>query len=125
VMKQLGLCLGDVRRMILAALGLLLLAGCGGQISDSFANSIYIQIQSGGTLSPNAAPVRNGYRIVFLNHDSVRHTINWNSPLTLSAVAEPGDRAWFELPPMFPGTVLGYHLDTSGAGGTVTTVSSE
>jgi hypothetical protein len=108
----------------LIALGLLS-CGCGGQLSDSFANSVYINIQGTGGLQPNAIVVPNNYRIVFINNDGIAHTVNWQTPLNLSAVAPAnGGRAWFELPVILPGTVLNYHLDGSGAAGSVTVVSA-
>lgn len=101
------------------------LAGCGGDVSNSFVRSVYIQITGAAALQPTAIAMPNGYRVVFLNNDSVAHTINWNSPLTLSATAQPGDRAWFDLPTMIQGTVLSYHLDGSGASGSVTIISTQ
>jgi hypothetical protein len=102
---------------------LLFACGCGGD-NANFTNSVYIEIKPGGTLQPQAMASMNGYRVVFLNHDTVAHTINWDAPLTLSAVAPPNDRAWFDLPALPVGTVLHYHLDSSGASGTVTVAQS-
>ena len=103
----------------------LLACGCGGQVSDSFANSVYVEIQGSGALRPNSIVVPNNYRIVFINDDAVPHTVTWQNPLNLSAVAQSnGGRAWFELPVILPGTVLIYHLDSSGASGSVTVVSA-
>jgi hypothetical protein len=96
--------------------------GCGGQVTDSFSHSVYVEITNAGGLSPNSAALPNTYRIVFLNNDAVAHTVNWNSPLVLSATAQPGNRAWFELPQFFTGTILTYHLDTNGPSGSVTIV---
>jgi hypothetical protein len=107
---------------LLVCTAVLWLTGCGGQVTDSFAHSVYIEITNTHTLSPVSTQVPNGYRIVFLNNDGISHTVNWDNPLVLSAVAQPGSRAWFELPGFFPGTVLGYHLDASGPTGTVTIV---
>ena len=107
----------------LALLALVAAHGCGGQVSDSFTHSVYIEITDSGSLQPTTMLMQNGYRIVFVNNDVSEHTINWNSPLVLSAVAPAGQRAWFELPSFLPGTVISYHLDTSGPGGTITIVS--
>lgn len=107
----------------LVGLGLMM-CGCGGQVSDSFANSVYVEIQSGGTLHPSSVVLPNNFRIVFLNEDTVDHKITWESPLALSATAPVGGRAWFELPPILPGSVMSYHLDNSGAGGSATVVTT-
>jgi hypothetical protein len=111
-----------IRRLNLIALSILLmsLTGCGGQLSDSFAQSVYVQITDTGTLNPSSVPLPNGYRIVFLNDDDVPHTVNWESPLTLTAVAPAGGRAWFDLPALPAGSVMSYHLDNSGAHGSAT-----
>jgi hypothetical protein len=95
------------------------LAACGGN-SSNFTNSVYIEIRAGGSLQPQAMGAMNGYRVVFLNHDSVAHAIHWDAPLSLSATAQANDRAWFDLPTLPVGTVLHYHLDSSGPSGTVT-----
>ena len=110
------------RTLKLAPITLVLLAlsGCGGQLSDSFAKSVYVEITDSGTLNPSSVPLPNGYRIVFLNDDEVPHTINWESPLTLSATAPAGSRAWFDLPALPVGSVMSYHLDNAGAHGSVT-----
>ena len=110
-------------RIAAATLCLALLTGCGGDAPNSFARSVYVEITSSGALSPVAIAMPNGYRIVFLNNDSVPHSITWNSPLTLTATAQPGDRAWFDLPMILPGTVLSYHLDSSGPSGSVTVIN--
>ena len=99
---------------------LLLIAGCGGEQANGFANAVYIQINSGTTLKPVSLVTLSGYRIVFLNNESVPHTITWEAPLSLTAVANANDRAWFDLPPVPPGSVLHYHLDSSGPSGAVT-----
>jgi hypothetical protein len=107
-------------KVAILTVGFLALSGCGGQISDSFAHSIYVEITDAGTLNPSSISLPNGYRIVFLNDDDIPHTINWESPLTLTAVAPAGSRAWFDLPPLPSGSVMSYHLDNSGAHGSVT-----
>ncbi len=111
-------------RFIAASLALALLIGCGGETSNSFARSVYVEITSTGTLNPAAMTIPGGYRVVFLNDDSVPHTINWGSPVSTSATAQPGNRAWFDLPPILPGTVLSYRLDSSGPTGSVTVAST-
>jgi hypothetical protein len=107
-------------RLATSTLAFLALIGCGGQVSDSFAKSVYVQITDAATLNPAAVPLPNGYRIVFLNDDDMPHSINWESPLTLTAVAPAGGRAWFDLPALPAGSVMNYHLDSSGAHGSVT-----
>lgn len=102
------------------AVACLLVSGCGGELSSPFTNAAYIQIKPGGALQPAGISIRNGTRLVFLNDDSVSHAITWESPLTLSATASAGGRAWFELPPLLVGTVVHYHLDAGGAAGSVT-----
>jgi hypothetical protein len=101
-------------------LGILALTGCGGELSDSFAKSVYVDITDEGTLNPSSIPLPNGYRIVFINNDDLPHTVNWEAPLTLTAIAPAGGRAWFDLPALPAGSVMHYHLDASGASGSVT-----
>lgn len=115
--------MGEGRFLARAASCLLLgtiLAACGGEQGNGFANAVYIQINNGSSLKPVSLVAPIGYRIVFLNNENVRHTITWEAPLSLSAIAEANDRAWFDLPPVPPGSVLHYHLDSSGPTGSVT-----
>jgi hypothetical protein len=100
------------------------ISGCGGQVTDSFASSVYIQISGADTLQPNSLVSQNGFRVVFLNKDGIAHTITWDSPFILSAIAPAGGRAWFDLPNLIPGTVASYHLDSNGPTGSVTIVGS-
>jgi hypothetical protein len=114
-----------MQRLFLVGAALLCLAGCGGEVATPFSGAAYVEITQGGVLNPTSVRLENGARIVFLNKDMVSHMITWNSPLSLSASVAPGDRAWFELPAAFPGTVLSYHLDSGGAGGSVTVVVAQ
>lgn len=100
----------------------ILLCGCGGIPVDPFFGAVYVQIKPGGTLDPSQVGLPNGVRIVFVNEDSVAHTVNWNPPLVLSGTAPAGDRVWFELPNGYEGTTFSYHLDANGATGTVTLI---
>ena len=117
-----------LRRVIVRFVGIFaataLLAGCGGQVSDSFANSVYIQITGSDALKPATQVAPSGYRIVFLNGDGIQHTITWDSPFILSANAPAGGRAWFDLPTLLNGTVASYHLDTNGPTGSVTVIAA-
>lgn len=108
-----------------AALVASVLCGCGGQMTDTFVNAVYVTIQNDGTPKPTTLPASNGYRIVFVNNDSVAHTVHWNTPINLNGTAQPGDRVWFELPFLLTGTIVSYHLDASGPGGTVTIMAPQ
>lgn len=105
---------------LFAAMGIAL--GCGGELPSAFVNAVYVEIQNGGSLVPATIQAPSGGRIVFLNSDVVSHTIHWQSPMTLTATVEPGERTWFDLPQSGPGTIFSYRLDDSGATGSVTMV---